>query len=749
MADTEYKKIIIVVGKYRRLWYNIKYQLFSNNCNGLMFLETENEGEGSVHKMGRTGGKERWKMKGKKKLLYAGLLFLVAVLLCVPASRLQAKTPKLSRKKLTMTVGQKKVLKVKNTKKKVTWKSGKPKVVRVSKKGVLTAKKAGKAVVKAKVGKKTLKCTVTVKKKSGKKEEKKDEDKLPVSYGDQESGECREKGDIYYIRTNGYQKDAKYPKGTLICSREQLQKYYQENRENYSMEGSFKETIDSFEDCYFEKNQLAVLLLETSSGSNRYRVVKGYFDKEKKEYQVQVEVLRPGEGMAGTCDMAQWHILIPITDKIPEESTVTVTEVEPEANRFEQIMQRADLDQKKDSQRSLAEYAGVQTLTNGFTANPLTEQGRQAFTGVQNFSYQLFGETIREGVNPAVSPMSAYFALSMAAAGAEGETRAEFDKVLGTASFDVLCGQLKKHLSDVKGSTELSIGNSVWTNQDLPVSEEYLQKIVDYFDSEVYSGPIASEEMKDAINQWVSEKTRGMIPELLNEPLDSMALMALVNTVYMNAEWANTFSANSTCKKTFYKEDGSEIETDFMNDTRILDYVETEDAQGAVLDYDDGKTVFLALRPNDGNSVRELAGRLDASAVRSYIANARPVKFYFSMPKLNTEYEIPMKDMLQNMRLKRAFAMEAEFGKMLEPAGRDLTVNIGEVLQKVKVEVDEKGTKAAAATIVRPELTAPSYHYPEVIRTLELDSPYVYVIVDLPTQTPLFMGIVDYPVQKP
>lgn len=682
--------------------------------------------------------------------MYAGLLFLVAVLFCVPASRLQAKAPKLSRKKLTMTVGQKKVLKVKNTKKKVTWKSGKPKVVRVSKKGVLTAKKAGKAVVKARVGKRTLKCTVTVKKKSGEKDNKKNEDKLPISYSDQESGECRVKGDIYYIRTDGYQEDAKYPKGTLICSREELQKYYQENRENYSMKGSFKKTIDSFEDSYFEKNQLAVLLLETGSGSNRYRVVKGYFDEEKKEYQVQVEVLTPGEGMAGTCDMAQWHILIPITDKIPEESTVTVTVVtEPEANRFEKIMQKADLDQEADSQRSLAEYAGVQTLTNGFTANPLKEEGKQAFTGVQNFSYQLFGETIREGVNPAVSPISAYFALSMAAAGAEGETRAEFDRVLGAASADVLCSQLKKHLLDVKGSTELSIANSVWTNQNLPVSEEYLQEIVDYFDSEVYSGQIDSDEMKDAVNQWVSEKTRGMIPELLSRPLGSRTLMALINAVYMNAEWANQFSANSTCKKTFYKEDGSEIETDFMNSTRILDYVETEDAQGAVLDYDDGKTVFLALRPNDGSSVRELAGRLDASAVRNYIANARPVLFRFSMPKLDTEYELPMEEMLQTMGLGRAFTWTTEFRKMLEPSHWGTPVKIDKALQKVTVKVDEKGTEAAAVTVITPIAGASPYHYPEVIRTLELDSPYVYVIADMPSQTPLFMGIVDYPVQKP
>ena len=317
----------------------------------------------------------------RKKLMYAGMLFLLAVLLCVPAAKVQAKAPKLNQKKLTMTVGQKKTLKVKNTKEKVTWKSAKPGIVKVSKKGVLTAKKAGKAVVKAKVGGKTLKCTVTVKKESGKapqkkddsaqkREEnekkddsaqkndenekkddsaqksdgnekkddgaqKKDEEENPVDDSGYKSGECRMEDGVCYIRTYGYDETVQYPRGTLICSREQMQKYYQENRKSYALEGSFKETIDSFDDTYFEKNQLAVLLLATGSGSNRYRVVTGYYDEAKKEYQVMVELLRPGEGMAGTCEMAQWHILIPIADKIPEESTVTVTVTEgTEENSF-------------------------------------------------------------------------------------------------------------------------------------------------------------------------------------------------------------------------------------------------------------------------------------------------------------------------------------------------------------------------------------------------------------------------------
>ncbi len=80
------------------------------------------------------------------------------------AAKAEAATVKLSQKKLTLNVGQKKTLKVKNTTAKITWKSSKSAVAAVSKKGVVTAKKAGTTVISAKVkGGKTYKCTVTVK----------------------------------------------------------------------------------------------------------------------------------------------------------------------------------------------------------------------------------------------------------------------------------------------------------------------------------------------------------------------------------------------------------------------------------------------------------------------------------------------------------------------------------------------------------------------------------------------------------
>lgn len=103
-------------------------------------------------------------MNKRKSLV--GLVALVLVMSLLTVSTIEAKkAPKLSNKKITLKVGQKKKLKVKNAKK-VTWKSSNKKIATVSKKGVVTAKKAGKVTISAKVGKKVLKCKVTVKKKT-------------------------------------------------------------------------------------------------------------------------------------------------------------------------------------------------------------------------------------------------------------------------------------------------------------------------------------------------------------------------------------------------------------------------------------------------------------------------------------------------------------------------------------------------------------------------------------------------------
>lgn len=678
-------------------------------------------------------------MQKRKRFLWKGFLILLLAFLCMPSAVMKAKAPKLSAARLTMTVGQKKKLKVKNTKKKVTWKSSKPGIVKVSSKGSLTAKKAGKAVIRAKAGKKTLKCTVIVKKR-----------RSTSDRTGQKSGECQTEDGILYIPTAGNRKGAGYPEGVLISSRKQLETYYQENRKYYSMAGSFKKTIDSFGASYFKDNCLVVLRVRSGGRQDRYRVMSGRYDYGKKEYKTEVQLLTSSSGSA---NLIAWHILIPVDGEIPEGTKIRVSvKKDTEPNSFAKAMNTASLDNNGTSARSLTEYAGIRTLTNGLNMYPAGSAGRQDYSGIQAFSYRLFEQTLTDAVknqkkNPVVSPASAYFALSMAAMGSGGETQTEFAKVLGTSETmlekNTLCSSLKKHLMSTKGSTVLSIANSVWLNQDFAASRDYLQGVVDYFDSEVYSGRIDSDEMKNAINQWGSEKTKGLIPDILEENLDPEVVMNLMNAVYLKAKWSSEFSAEDTRERTFYKEDGSSVRTEFLCSERMLDYVRAEGAEGAVLPYDDGKTVFLALRPTDGRTIREFAGKLDAAAVKRYLSGAWQAKFDFYMPVLDISYGMSMNEMLKAMGLERAFDARADFSKMSAPMENSLPVCIDRVTQKVKVKVNEEGTEAAAITDIAMKAESLPVKPPEIIRTLDMNSPYVYVIVDMPSQTPLFMGLVE------
>lgn len=113
------------------------------------------------------------------KQTFAWVLALMMIFSVFPATQVNAATkPKLSKTRITMTVGQSKKLKVKGISKKrakrIKWKSSKKKVVTVTKTGKIKARKAGTATITAKVGKKKLKCKVTVKKRSKKSTKKKE-----------------------------------------------------------------------------------------------------------------------------------------------------------------------------------------------------------------------------------------------------------------------------------------------------------------------------------------------------------------------------------------------------------------------------------------------------------------------------------------------------------------------------------------------------------------------------------------------
>ena len=127
-----------------------------------------------------------------------------------------------------------------------------------------------------------------------------------------------------YIRTDGYHEDVQYPVVKLIRSAQELEEYYEANRDRYSMDG-FASACDRYDEAYFRDRILLLVLTEAGSGSVRYQVA----DVEPEgangdELAVAIDVITPE---VGTCDMAEWHILIEPEAgvDVEDEDHVTVT----------------------------------------------------------------------------------------------------------------------------------------------------------------------------------------------------------------------------------------------------------------------------------------------------------------------------------------------------------------------------------------------------------------------------------------
>lgn len=397
-----------------------------------------------------------------------------------------------------------------------------------------------------------------------------------------------------------------------------------------------------------------------------------------------------------------------------------------------------------------AASGGVKNLTDGVNAADVTLPEVTDYTMIGDLGAGLMQyAAAQEAENPVLSPLSAYLCLAMLMPGANENTKAEFEKILG-ADWDyvsALAADIAAQLEKTGGSTKLDLANSIWTDDDKAViEEEWLKTVKAYFGPDIYSADLPSDGALKAINKWVNDKTNGMIPKLHDENYDKDTIMVLLNALYMKAEWAHKFDAESTYDREFTKSDGSAVTVPFMNMYEAYEsYIKTEDAEGIMLPYDDGRLAFIALKPGSGDA-RGYAASLTGVKLKEAIAAAKADTFVtVNMPKFSTGYSVYLTDALKAMGMTDAFD---PFLADLTGAGRgvDGPLYISYVFQRVKVDVDEEGTEAAAVTeIATAEGCALPAEEPIV---LTFDKPFVYAIVDTETGVPLFAGVMENPEAK-
>lgn len=374
-----------------------------------------------------------------------------------------------------------------------------------------------------------------------------------------------------------------------------------------------------------------------------------------------------------------------------------------------------------------------------------TDNGETENTAADKFTGKL-AALMPQDENYMVSPLSIKAAFAMVANGAEGETRGQLLSALEIEDLDAHNGELAADIERY-GRDEVitvDINNSLWLLTDKSEREyipSYAEAMNEYYSAELFER--TSDKALDEMNGWVSEQTRGKINSIFSKQeyekmLENDLFSVLINTVYFKAGWQNEFSG--TDKDTFTDRNGKESEIDFMHDTGYYSY------------YDDGKMQIIELpyrRYEDGKesglniSMYAVKGEYTYADAETAIANGLGNKrVSLSFPKFKTEYQTSVLELMNELGAVYVTDPEnADLGAMYSGEtgpGADKNPYISCAKHKTFIEVDEKGTEAAAVTAIGGAGATSVITEPPL--EVKYDTPFMYIIRDNDTGETLFFG---------
>ena len=376
----------------------------------------------------------------------------------------------------------------------------------------------------------------------------------------------------------------------------------------------------------------------------------------------------------------------------------------------------------------------VRDLTEGISKNESASKAPddEFKAAASSFAAELFKGNYSKGKTSLVSPLSVLTALALVQNGAQGNTLAQLEQALGGLDRDTLNAYMRAYCDFLTESDELKIANSVWMDSSAEAKRDFLQKAVDSYSAQLFSAPLSDPKTVESINSWVKKNTDGMIPKII-EKADRYAVMMLVNAIAFDAKWETPYKRSDIEKLEFTSYSGSKKKTDFMCSTENI-YLKDGGAVGFMKPYKNGRFAFAALLPDENTGIDDYVASLSGDKLMKIFSSAKcGNEVDAKMPKFRAEYSAQLIDTLKNMGVKDAFdSKTADFSSLIE--NRD--AYIATVVHKTFIEVDEKGTRAAASTLVGADTMSLMEPY-----SVCLNRPFVYMIVDTETNLPLFIGV--------
>jgi serpin B len=283
----------------------------------------------------------------------------------------------------------------------------------------------------------------------------------------------------------------------------------------------------------------------------------------------------------------------------------------------------------------------------------------------------------------------------------------------------------------------LRIANAPFAQRGMPLEDAYLEalaarygaalRLVDYVAD--------TEGARRLINGWVADETEQRIPELLVPGvLTPESRLTLVNAIYLKAPWLEPFAVEATAPGTFTRADGTTAEVPFMAASALMRHAAGSGWQAVEIPYIGGSLAMTVIVPAD---LAAFEASLTADELAAITGALAETQVDLALPKFSIETKAELGAILAALGMPTAFADAADFGG-ITTAER---LAIAEVIHQANIDVDEKGTEAAAATAVVMRATG----MPAEPVTVRVDRPFVFALRDVPTGAILFLGRVGDP----
>ena len=377
----------------------------------------------------------------------------------------------------------------------------------------------------------------------------------------------------------------------------------------------------------------------------------------------------------------------------------------------------------------------------------LTQKGKILVEADNLFGINLFKEVLdaeEPGENVMISPLSVSLALAMTYNGADGDTKKAMEKTLELSGFTIdEINENYKILIDALASVDpkvlMSIANSIWYEQTFQVEQDFINVNQNYFYAEVSPLDFTNPDAITTINNWVTDKTKNKITEIINE-IPPLAVMYLINAIYFKGIWKYEFDEADTEEKPFYLSDGTTKDVPMMIQEASFNYLSNDIMQAVEMPYGAGNYSMIILLPQSNKTPDDIIDQLSNENWNKWLSEFYEAeKVQIHLPKFRFEYKNLLNDALTNMDMGIAFdPFNADFSKINPNGG----LFISRVIHKTFIEVNEEGTEAAAVTAVEISFSSIG---DETFIPFYVNQPFVFAIKEKYTNTIIFMGKVMEP----